>query len=102
MADIAAQPGVLAPVPALSRYLSFRLIPDADPGAALQRLSELVNGLDTVAGIGASTAARLGAKVPGLREEPSYEGTLRPVPNAPRALWLWLRGNDRGEILHQG
>lgn len=102
MAETAAQPGILAPVPALSRYFSFHLIPDADPRAALTRLAQLVNGLDVVAGLGPNTLARLGTSISGLHEPPSYEGSREPVPNAPYALWLWLRGNDRGEILHQG
>jgi len=102
MPEIAAQPGILAPVPALSRYLSFHLIPDADPRPSLLRLAQLIDGLDVVAGIGPTTIARLGTEIPGLHEPPSYQGVRDPVPHAPYALWLWLRGNDRGEILHQG
>ncbi len=102
MSEIAAQPGILAPVPALSRYLSFHLIADADPRPALARLAQLVDGLDVVAGIGPTTMARLGVQLPGLHEPPSYQAVRDPVPHAPYALWLWLRGNDRGDILHQG
>ncbi|MFT3928476.1 MAG: Dyp-type peroxidase [Myxococcales bacterium] len=102
MAETNAQSGILDPLPPLGRYLSFRLVPEQNPRDALTRLAQLADGVETVVGIGPSTVARLGAKIPNLHEAPSYEGALQPVPATPRALWLWLRGSDRGELLHRG
>ena len=96
------QPGILASVPAQARYLTFRLAtPDADPRRALAALAEMVDGEHTVAGLGASLIRALGHSVEGLTEFPAYSGAGIEIPATPAALWLWLRGDDRGELLHR-
>jgi len=97
-----AQPAILAAVPAVARYITFRLTPDADPRSALLRLADLSDGLHALVGIGTSTVARLGTKLDGLRDLPTFEGALEPIPQRPEALWLWLRGDERGEVLQRG
>lgn len=108
MASLPFQSAILAPVATPARYVSFRLVPGADPRAALSRLRDLTHGLDTDAqtlvGIGHSTVARLGSAldaITGLHEVPAFEGALEPIPATPRALWLMLRGDDRGVLLHR-
>jgi putative iron-dependent peroxidase len=99
------QPAVLAPVPAVARYLSFRLLPGIDDStlsAALAHVASMSDGLQTVVGIGSSTVARLGCQIAGLHEVPAFEGALEPIATTPQALWLWLRGDERGELLHRG
>ncbi|MDD5297420.1 MAG: Dyp-type peroxidase [Rhodocyclaceae bacterium] len=97
------QPGILAPVPAQARYLSFVLAsPDADPRPALARLAEQADGDATVVGLGASLLGTLGQGAPGLVEFPAYSGAGLTIPATPASLWLWLRGEDRGELLHRG
>lgn len=97
-----AQPGILAPVPRLARYLTFRLA-DA-PGArdALAGLASSVDPAATVVGIGRATLLALGREIPGLRELPALAGPGVEVPSMPAALWCWLRGEDRGELVHRG
>jgi putative iron-dependent peroxidase len=95
------QPGILADVPAASRYLTFQRLPGADPRAALQRLASQPLGEGVVVGLGASLVTALGASVAGLREPPSYSAEV-VVPATPAALWCWLRGEDRGELLQRG
>src|SRR5262245_25732203 len=102
MASRPFQPAILAPVPALARYLAFRLNPGVDPRGALSSLAGTVNGLDVLLGIGRTTISRLGVAIEGLHDTPGFEGALEPIPSHPRALWLWLRGDDRGELLHRG
>jgi porphyrinogen peroxidase len=94
------QPGILAPLPALGRYLSFSALPQGDMRAALRALTERVDGQRLVLGIGESLVRTLGREVPGLH---SFAGAVGPgleLPATPAALWCWLRGDDRGELVH--
>lgn len=96
------QPGILQPLPPLSRYLVFALEPDTDVAAGLKALVELVDGDATVAGIGEAPLSAIGRSVPGLRPFPPLAGPGLSIPSTPAALWLWLRGDDRGELLLRG
>lgn len=99
MSDI--QTGILAPLPALGRYLSFSAGPQGDPRAALRALGELADGQRVVVGLGKSLLRALGRDIPGLH---SFAGAVGPgleLPATPAALWCWLRGDDRGELLHR-
>jgi porphyrinogen peroxidase len=98
------QPGILEPIPAVARYVRFKL---AETGVdtqgikeALCRLSPLANGSEVVAGIGSSLVQELGAHVPGLHEFPDMSGHGVKVPATPGLLWCWVRGDDLGDLLH--
>ncbi|NIE75859.1 Dyp-type peroxidase [Pantoea sp. Ap-967] len=95
------QQGLLAtPVPAHARHLFFSLqSPEALP-AALDALLPQVDGQQLVLGIGAPLVKALGREVPGLRAFPQL-GAAVENPSTQHALWLWLRGNERGELLLQ-
>ncbi|MEE8433606.1 MAG: Dyp-type peroxidase [bacterium] len=95
------QAGILEGVPPLARYLTFQLVHDTDPRRALTRLSALVSGADTVVGIGPAAVSSMGASIAGLREPPCIEGQGVSIPAQPAALWCWLRGDGRGELLHR-
>jgi len=97
-----AQPGILAPIPRLARYLAFSQQPDTDVHAALAALAGVVEGDEVVLGIGRSVALHLGRTIEGLRVFPGNAGAGFDVPSTPAALWCWIRGNDRGELLHRG
>jgi len=97
-----AQPGILAPIPRLARYLAFSQQPDTDVHAALAALAGVVEGDEVVLGIGRSVALHLGRTIEGLRVLPGNAGAGFDVPSTPAALWCWIRGNDRGELLHRG
>src|SRR5438309_2206516 len=93
------QAGILAPIPLHARYLSFSLNQGADPSAALRALSDLADGNKTVVGLGQFLVLALGRDIEGLGTFPSHAGAGVDVPSAPAALWCWLRGEDRGELL---
>ena len=96
------QPGVMAPIPPVARYVFFSIAADADRAAlvaALGRLAELADGDALVVGVGPQLVTALGATVPGLAEMPVLSDHGVQVPSTPTALWCWLRGSDRGEMV---
>ena len=97
-----SQPGILAPLPAAGRYLSFRLHPEADPSEALGALGRRSLGAEAVVGVGRTLIRRLGREIQGLRELPALAGPGVSSPSTPGALWCWLRGADPGALLHRG
>jgi putative iron-dependent peroxidase len=98
----APQPGILLPIPQACRYLTFGFTTRSEPRAALKRLRDY--GIDDtmVVGLGQSVVSALGQKVEGLRPFPSLSGPGVDIPGTPAALWIWLRGEDRGELVHRG
>lgn len=95
-----AQPGILAPVPALARYLSFSQLPESDPRTGLAALADMVDGEEIVVGVGHSLVLSMGSAIDGLRTFPTHTGVGFDVPSTPGALWCWIRGEDRGDIVH--
>ena len=95
------QPGILLPPPRLARYLTFSLKPDADPRGSLRALCGVADGEQSVVGLGGSLLAAIGAVIEGLRTFPCHAGPGFDIPSTPAALWVWLRGDDRGELVHR-
>ena len=96
-----AQPGILAPLPPLARYLFLTAVPESDVRAALRALRGLADGDQTVIGLGRSLVLALGHEIVGLASFPCHAGARIEVAATPAALWCWLRGNDRGELVHR-
>jgi putative iron-dependent peroxidase len=96
-----AQPGILRPIPPLARYLTFSLRPGTNPRATLRRLSALADGERLIAGVGESLVLALARRIEGLRAFPSYARAGFEIPSTPSALWIWARGEDRGELFHR-
>ena len=94
------QPGILADVPAQARYLTFSIKPASDPRAALENLSSAADGESVVVGVGTPLTEALGIGIDGLQALPAYEEAKVAVPSTPSALWLWLRDEDRGNLVH--
>lgn len=95
------QPGILTFVPRLARYLIFSLKLDSDPKKALTDLRQVADGDKVVVGLGKSLALAVGVDIAGLRTFPNYAGAGVEIPSTPFSLWCWLRGEDRGELVHQ-
>ena len=96
------QPAILESVPAHARHLFFDLNPAVHPWAALQALAAACDGQSAVLGIGAPTAQALGGPVAGLRGFPVLPAARPAIPVTQRALWLWLRGDEPGDLLRHG
>lgn len=95
------QPSITELLTPHARYLQFQLRPGADPRAALKALAASPPG-DCVIGLGQTLVSAVGAHVPGLREFAAAAEHGIVVPSTPAALWLWLRGTDRGVLLLEG
>lgn len=95
------QPGILAPLPAAGRYVF--LTPHGDATALRSALAQLrphADGTRTVVAVGLPLARALDADIPGLRDFPALQGVApAQSTSTPSALCLWLRGEDRGELL---
>ncbi len=96
-----SQSGILEPLCKQARYLSFALLSDTDPRACLRALAENAVDNDCIVGIGASLVANLDCTMDGLHTFPVFEGSRINLPSTPASLWLWLRGADRGELIHR-
>jgi putative iron-dependent peroxidase len=95
------QPGILGAVPNLARYLSFNLKAGIKPNKALHELVGVADGDEVVVGIGQPTVSALGCHIDGLRVFPTNFGSGLVLPSTSSALWCWLRGSDRGALLHR-
>ncbi|WP_349568897.1 Dyp-type peroxidase [Azotobacter salinestris] len=94
-----SQPGILAGVPSQARHLFFSLESAQDLPAALDRLASLADGETMVVGLGESLLQAQGCRLASLRVFPALSGAGVDIPSTQHALWCWLRGEDRGELL---
>ncbi len=97
-----SQPGILADVPPLSRHMEFSLLPDSEPAHALAALRDAGVDEGAVVGLGPALVGALRRAVDGLRPFPALAGPGCAVPSTQTDLWCWLRGADRGHLVHAG
>ena len=95
------QPGILAPLPGHARYLAYSLRDPAALASALNTLRDRIDGTRSVAALGLPVADARERTIAGLRAPLLYTAPGLPIEAAPAALWLWLRGSERGELLHR-
>ena len=95
------QAGILAPVPRLARYLGFSLQPGANPESALNALCNIADGEGMVVGLSESLVRELGASIDGLHGFSAVSAPGIDIPSTQLSLWCWLRGDDRGELVHR-
>jgi putative iron-dependent peroxidase len=96
MSDV--QQGILAPIDAAARYLTFTISNEDKVAATLTALRAVVSGRDTVVGIGHSLVERFGRPIDGLTDFPAFAVKDRQLPATPADVWVWLRSDDRGEL----
>lgn len=90
------QHSILAAPPKNGRSLAFRLALEADPRPALARLRGTFVPDMGVVGLGDPLVRTLGHKISGLRSFPALSGAAYAIPSTQQALWVFLRGADRG------
>ena len=96
------QPGILAtPVPAQARHLFFAPESVEALPQALDNLLNQVDGKSAVVGFGESLVKALNGQIEGLRAFPALTGVGVDNPSTQHALWVWLHGVDRGELLNR-
>ena len=95
------QQGILEDVPAHSRYIFYSLIDQDQARSVLKQALTIIDGSDTVIGIGKSTLNAINLSINGMRSFPALTGPGIDIPSTPYALMLWLRGDERGELIHR-
>ncbi|EJM56164.1 Dyp-type peroxidase [Pseudomonas sp. GM48] len=96
------QPGILAtPVPPQARHMFFALESVEALPVALDNLMQLVDGKSAVVGFGEPLVKALDGQIDGLRTFPALTGVGVDNPSTQHALWCWLHGEDRGELLNR-
>lgn len=98
----ASQPAILSPVPAHARYLCFKARPGADPKPVLTKLTDTCLGSGVVIGFGPGLIQGLGASIDGLKPFPAISGPGLEIPSTQADIWIWIGGDDRGEIAKTG
>ncbi|MBI3890676.1 MAG: Dyp-type peroxidase [Candidatus Wallbacteria bacterium] len=94
------QPGILQEVPSAARYVTFRIQPGVTARQVIRAIRALEVSEAMVLGLGPSAVASIGANVPGLRPFPRLSGPGADMPSTEGALWIWFRGDDRGDLVH--
>jgi putative iron-dependent peroxidase len=84
----------------VGRYLNFSLKAGVEPRKALIDLVQIADGNNVVVGIGQPTVLALGKTIANLKPFPTHFGAGLVLPSTSSALWCWLRGHDRGDLLH--
>ena len=94
------QTGILQPVPEQALYLTCNLRQSVNQPQVIENLQ----GIETdnnVIGIGQSLLDRFDQFIPGLKTMPTFASSHINSPSPTTDLWCWLRGSDRGELLHR-
>jgi putative iron-dependent peroxidase len=96
------QAAILDDVPCVGRYVYFEISSPTPPElrASLVRLKALVDGKRVLVGLGNKLLQCLGTEVSGLHDFVPLSHAGVDVPATPVAMCCWLRGDDRGDLLH--
>jgi putative iron-dependent peroxidase len=81
--------------------MSFSHRPGIGPAASIELIQSLDIDDRMAVGIGEPLVAHWDGVVPELRTFPALSGPGVQVPSEQHALWLWLRGDDQGELVNR-
>ncbi|MCW8899789.1 MAG: Dyp-type peroxidase [Gammaproteobacteria bacterium] len=95
------QKGILSAETQLARYMSFNISDARLLKECLADLKDIVDGESVVVGFGLSLVKAMKANIKGLHVMPADAVPGIDIPSTQSALWLWLRGDDRGDLYHR-
>jgi len=98
--DTASQPAIFDDVPRHGRILTFSRLIGEDARPALRRLARNGWQEDFVVGFGAGLVSALEHTIAGLRPSPALVANGVAMPSTPADLWIWLRDDDPGDLVH--
>jgi putative iron-dependent peroxidase len=94
------QTGILQPVPEQALYLTCNLHRPVNQQQVIKILQSVETN-DNVIGLGQSLLDRFDRSVVCLKTMPTFTSSHINSSSATSDLWCWLRGSDRGELLHR-
>ncbi|MGK0272794.1 MAG: putative iron-dependent peroxidase [Cocleimonas sp.] len=103
------QSGIIDEIPSLARYQYFNLKDECNPKSVLQALANIAIENDIVVGFGETLISALDVKISNMRKMPEFKAEgydkditkVLEIPTTPYDLWCWIRGEDRGDLLHK-
>ena len=97
-----AQPSILLPPTRSGRFLTLNLVHEAVAAEACARLETLKLEGTLIVGLGDPLVRAVGGgTIAGLRPFPAVSGPGGAFPSTQGAVWLFIGGDDPGEILHR-
>jgi len=94
------QTGILQPIPAQACYLHFEVNKESGAQAIIANL-KTINIENSVIGLGQSILSHIGTSISGMKSASGQSANDITIPSTQVDLWCWLRGDDRGELLHR-
>jgi putative iron-dependent peroxidase len=94
-----SQPTIFRAVPPVGAALTFDLDPGVDPRPGLAAVQRELARKNAVVGLGEPLVLAMRARIEGLRGFPALSGAGVAFPSTQGALWIYLGGEERGEVL---
>lgn len=107
MSEHLGQQGITGDVPQHARYITFQAIAGAGSDLDgvrnnIKAATGVISKSDGVIGFGPQVLQLLGAEVDHSLTFPNFVSMGISIPATSNDIWVWLRGEDPGELLHTG
>ena len=96
-----SQSAILKPPPRSGRFLTLGLVHETNASDAVDRIASLKLDGTIIVGLGDPLVRAAGRALEGLRPFPAVSGPSVAFPSTQGALWLFLGGDDPGDVLHR-
>ena len=107
MSEHMGQQGITSDVPQHGRYLTFQVVAGSESNlegvrTAIKSASDAVVAQSGVIGFGPQVLQLLGGKIDHSLTFPNFVSMGISIPATSNDIWVWLRGEDPGDLLHLG